>query len=83
MDWTNPWGKHKFVNNIEAREDGGTPPFLQTIKAALAIKLKEQMQPERMQEREAQLLKILFAELDTIPHVHILASNLRDRPLSI
>jgi selenocysteine lyase/cysteine desulfurase len=79
VDWTNPWGKHKFINNIEAREDGGTPPFLQTIKAALAIKLKEQMQPKFIQEREAQLLKILFAELDTIPHVHILASNLRDR----
>lgn len=79
VDWTNPWGKHKFINNIEAREDGGTPPFLQTIKAALAITLKEQMQPKYMLERESQLLKILFAELDTIPHVHILADNLRDR----
>lgn len=79
VDWTNPWGKHKFVNNIEAREDGGTPPFLQTIKAALAIKLKEQMQPDLIQAREAELLKILFREIETIPHVHILANNLRDR----
>ena len=41
VDWTNPWGQHKFIENIEAREDGGTPAFLQTIKAALCIKLKE------------------------------------------
>ena len=33
--WTNPWGGHRFVDNIEAREDGGTPGFLQTIRAAL------------------------------------------------
>ena len=43
VDWTNPWGQHKFVSNIEAREDGGTPAFLQAIKAALCIKLKEEM----------------------------------------
>ena len=33
--WTNPWGGHRFVDSIEAREDGGTPGFLQTIRAAL------------------------------------------------
>ncbi|HEX2983028.1 MAG TPA: aminotransferase class V-fold PLP-dependent enzyme, partial [Ignavibacteriales bacterium] len=37
VDWTNPWGHHKFISNIEMREDGGTPPFLQTIKAALSF----------------------------------------------
>ncbi len=43
VSWTNPWGEHKYIENIEDREDGGTPGFLQTIKAALSIKLKEQM----------------------------------------
>ncbi|MBP9689907.1 MAG: aminotransferase class V-fold PLP-dependent enzyme, partial [Bacteroidia bacterium] len=43
VDWTNPWGEHKYIDNIEAREDGGTPAFLQTIKAAMCIKLKEEM----------------------------------------
>ena len=36
VDWTNPWGEHKYIDNIEAREDGGTPAFLQTIKTALS-----------------------------------------------
>jgi len=35
VDWTNPWGKYKYVDDIEAREDGGTPGFLQTIRTAL------------------------------------------------
>ncbi len=41
VDWTNPWGGHRFVRSIEAREDGGTPGFLQAIRAALAVRLKE------------------------------------------
>ncbi len=43
VDWTNPWGEHSYVNDIEAREDGGTPGFLQTIRTALCINLKEKM----------------------------------------
>ena len=43
VDWTNPWGGHRFVNSVEAREDGGTPGFLQSIKAALCVRLKEDM----------------------------------------
>jgi hypothetical protein len=23
----NPWGEHKYIENIEDREDGGTPGF--------------------------------------------------------
>ncbi len=39
VDWTNPWGEHKYLEEIEAREDGGTPAFLQTFKVALCIQL--------------------------------------------
>jgi selenocysteine lyase/cysteine desulfurase len=79
VDWTNPWGKHKFVNNIEAREDGGTPAFLQTIKAALCIKLKEEMGIDKIRAREAELVKIAFAGLKRIPTLHILAGNIEHR----
>ena len=27
VSWTNPWGEHKYIDNIEDREDGGTPGF--------------------------------------------------------
>ncbi len=36
VTWTNPWGEHRFFEDIEVREDGGTPGFLQTIRTALA-----------------------------------------------
>ncbi len=79
VDWTNPWGQHKFVNNIEAREDGGTPAFLQTIRAALCIKLKEEMDVEKIRKREEELIKIAFEELRKIPTLHILADNIDHR----
>ena len=79
VNWTNPWQQHSFVDNIEAREDGGTPGFLQTIKAALAVQLKDAMGTERMREREQALLAVLLQELRAIPRLHILADHLEDR----
>jgi selenocysteine lyase/cysteine desulfurase len=57
VDWTNPWGEYKYVDNIEAREDGGTPGFLQSIKAALCFELKDQMGCENIKKREEELLE--------------------------
>ena len=79
VDWTNPWGQHKFVSNIEAREDGGTPAFLQTIKAALCIKLKEEMNVDKIRAREDELVKKAFTKLKSIPTLHILAGNIEHR----
>ncbi len=79
VDWTNPWGQYKFVSNIEAREDGGTPAFLQTIKAALCINLKDEMVVENIRLREEEILKIVFAEFKKIPNLKILADNIENR----
>lgn len=79
VDWTNPWGGHKYIDEIEAREDGGTPAFLQTIRVALCIKLKEEMGVENMLAREEEMLEKVWARLDKLPNLHILADHLRDR----
>ena len=79
VNWTNPWGKHSFIEDIEVREDGGTPGFLQGIKAALAILLKEEMGVKNIEKREHEINKILFEELRKIPKLHILADNIENR----
>ncbi|GBD87621.1 putative cysteine desulfurase [bacterium BMS3Abin03] len=79
VDWTNPWGKHKFVNNIELREDGGTPAFLQAIRAALSIQLKEEMGTDNLRQREEELVHVAFEEMKKIPGLHILADNVQER----
>lgn len=79
VDWTNPWGKYKYVDDIEAREDGGTPGFLQSIKTALCFELKDQMGVENIRKREEELLDIAFRGLDQVDGLQILANNQRDR----
>ncbi len=79
VSWTNPWGEHKYIDDIEDREDGGTPGFLQTIKTALAIKLKEQMGVEKMLEREHEILAQIFMQLSDVPGLNILAPQHQDR----
>lgn len=79
VSWTNPWGEHKYIDNIEDREDGGTPGFLQAIKTALAIKLKEQMGVANILKREHEIVSIIFEQLGTIENLHILAGQHQDR----
>jgi selenocysteine lyase/cysteine desulfurase len=79
VDWTNPWGLHKFINNIELREDGGTPAFLQTIKAALCINLKEEMTVNKIEAREKELVNLAFDEFSKIPEINLLAGHIRER----
>lgn len=79
VDWTNPWGGHKYIDEIEAREDGGTPAFLQTIKVALCCQLKEQMGVDRMLDREKELLDMIWERFDRLDNLHVLARQHRER----
>lgn len=79
VDWTNPWGGHKYIEEIEAREDGGTPAFLQTIRVALSIKLKEEIGVNRILEREHELMEMIWQRFDQLPRLHVLAGNHRER----
>lgn len=79
VKWTNRWGGYSYISDIEVKEDGGTPGFLQGIKAALAIRLKEKMDTKMIQKREKELTDLAFAKLSAIKGLHILADNIRDR----
>lgn len=79
VDWTNPWGEHKYLESIEAREDGGTPAFLQTIRTALCVQLKEQMGIDKILEREKEMLKVIWERFDRIPNLKLLAGQHRQR----
>lgn len=79
VNWTNRWGKYRYIEDIEAREDGGTPGFLQSIRAALSIRLKEHMGCDRIRQREDELLTKLLSEFKNIPGLNILAGNQEHR----
>jgi selenocysteine lyase/cysteine desulfurase len=79
VSYTNPWGDHDYIDDIETREDGGTPGFLQTIKIALSIKLKEKMGVEKMLAREHEINTVIFDKLSKIPNLTILAGQHENR----
>ncbi len=79
VSWTNPWGQYQYIADIEEREDGGTPGFLQVIKTALAIQLKEKMGVTNILKREKELVAYVFKRLNNIPNLTILAAQHQDR----
>ncbi len=79
VNYTNPWGKHSYLNDIELREDGGTPGFLQTIRIALSIQLKEEMGVKNIHQRENEINKRIFKHLKNIPNLVLLAQQHEDR----
>ncbi len=79
VDWTNPWGLHKYLDDIEMREDGGTPAFLQTIKTALCVKLKEEMGTSNIKAREEEQVEFVWDRMLAIPGLHMLANNFKNR----
>jgi len=79
VTWTNPWGKHRYVESIEDREDGGTPGFIQVIRVSLAMKLKEKMGVSNILKREHELLDYLFDRLSDNKNIDILAGQHKNR----
>ncbi|KIX22572.1 selenocysteine lyase [Flavobacterium sp. 316] len=77
--WTNPWGEHHYIDNIEDREDGGTPGFLQVIRTALSIQLKEEMGIKNILDREHEITEYIFDSLGDIENINILAPQHQNR----
>ncbi len=79
VNWTNPWGGKTYINDIEVREDGGTPGFLQAIKTALAIRLKEEMVSEYIVEHDKKLVRIMFERFKKNKQIILLDGNNQNR----
>jgi len=77
--YSNPWKVHEYIAGIEQREDGGTPPFLQGIKVAMCVRLKEEMGVENILKREEEMLTIIFARFSKIKNIEILEGNIKKR----
>jgi selenocysteine lyase/cysteine desulfurase len=77
--YSNPWNVREYISDIEQREDGGTPPILQGIKAAMCIRLKEKMGVENILKREEEILQLIFKRFSKIKNVQVLEESNRKR----
>ncbi|KAG0036902.1 hypothetical protein BGZ82_003461, partial [Podila clonocystis] len=72
-------GRHKYINNILAREEAGTPNILATIRAGLVFRLQEIMNPSVILAKEYKLSSTIYQRLLKQPNISILGTPELDR----
>jgi selenocysteine lyase/cysteine desulfurase len=89
VDYVSPVDQD-FIADVEEREKAGTPGVLQTLKAALAIDLKDRVGVDRIEAREQELLQRalnrwsahegieILGNPDPARRIGIVSFNLRD-----
>ncbi|UCE42423.1 MAG: aminotransferase class V-fold PLP-dependent enzyme [Candidatus Aminicenantes bacterium] len=65
------FSSHDFADDIETQEMAGTPPILQTIKAALVMDLKERIGVHKIEQIEAEYTKDFLAKMKRIPNLEL------------
>ncbi|GAU42755.1 hypothetical protein TSUD_77920 [Trifolium subterraneum] len=63
-----------YMENIEERENGGTPPIIQTVRAALAFWVKEYIGYKEIEKREQLYINKALKRLVTNPNIKILGN---------
>ncbi len=74
VDYVGP-DSHTFIEDIEAREKGGTPGILQTLKAALVFDIKQSLGVELIEAREASMTSQAMKRWGAHPNIDILGNN--------
>ncbi|XP_014507178.1 uncharacterized protein LOC106766903 [Vigna radiata var. radiata] len=84
VDYVNGFNKKDtlYLEKIEERENGGTPPIIQTVRAALAFWVKEYITYKEIEKREQVYIKKAVKRLMSNPNIEVLG-NLRTKRQAI
>lgn len=64
--------EHTYVDDIERREEGGTPAIVENIRAGMVLQLKRDMGENEIETREARMTARMDSALRAVPGVEIL-----------
>jgi selenocysteine lyase/cysteine desulfurase len=70
---------HDYLNEIEHREEGGTPDIVGSIRAGLVFQLKEAVGADEIQRREERFLRDAVSTWSEHPNLEILGSRDAER----
>jgi selenocysteine lyase/cysteine desulfurase len=73
---------HRYLDDLIAREEGGTPAIIESIRAGLVFALKDAVGADVIAESEERLVRRAFARWSSCPQVEVLG-NPQARRLSI
>jgi selenocysteine lyase/cysteine desulfurase len=81
VSYVNPL-EHRYLDDVESREEGGTPAIVDSIRAGLVFQLKEAVGVSVIREREASFIRRAVESWRANPSIEILG-NLDAERLSI
>lgn len=67
--------EHRYLENIELREEGGTPAILESIRAGLVFQLKQAVGVPTIRAREEELIERAIARWEQHPSIQILGNR--------
>ncbi|MDX1619445.1 MAG: aminotransferase class V-fold PLP-dependent enzyme [Nitriliruptorales bacterium] len=76
--YVNP-DEHRYLDDIEHREEGGTPAIVESIRAGLVFQLKRAVGAETIREREESFIRRAIESWDANPNLEILGSHEAER----
>ena len=66
--------EHSYVDNAEAREEGGTPAIIESIRAGLVFKLQQAVGTAEIEQREHSFINRALARWQNIENIEILGN---------
>ena len=66
---------HRYLNDPEHREEGGTPAIIESIRAGLVFQLKQAVKVDAIQERESSFIRRAIERWDRSPDITILGNR--------
>ena len=76
--YVNP-AEHRYIDDIERREEGGTPNIIGAIRCGMAFALKEAVGTETIREKEESFIRRAIASWSANPNIIILGNPEADR----
>ncbi len=67
--------EHRYLEDPEHREEGGTPAIIESIRAGLVFQLKQAVGEDAIREREESFIQRAIARWDAHPNLEILGNH--------
>jgi selenocysteine lyase/cysteine desulfurase len=67
--------KHRYIKDIETREEGGTPGIIEAIRAGLCFKLKSEIGETRIDQLETHAAQLALTAFAKNPNLFILGNT--------
>jgi selenocysteine lyase/cysteine desulfurase len=78
VEFVNP-GEHRYLADVERREEGGTPAIVESIRAGLVFQLKDAVGVEAIRERETSFIVRAIERWERNPAIEILGNRSAER----